>query len=221
VFRVRVVRLWRSPGSHLLSQLPGRRPLSPTKFCGSTIAVLDTIEQGKRTWLDEDNLEIDMNQWAHLYFYLLSSERGRRGSHLSSTIRLRSLVEGPARPREQVAVVIEQPSKSHNGLTAVNAAGVPPRSIMPAFREGTARPATDQVCGTRARRGWRPPDASATACQLPARWAVWLRRWHATAVQHRLDKPEKMHRPFGSRLAQQVVRHVDYDTEHGFNLPCR
>jgi hypothetical protein len=30
-----------------------------------------------------------------------------------------------------------------------------------------------------------------------------------------------MHRLFGSRLAQQVVRHVDYDTEHGFDLPCR
>lgn len=26
---------------------------------------------------------------------------------------------------------------------------------------------------------------------------------------------------FGSRLAQQVVKHVRYDTEHGFDLPCR
>jgi hypothetical protein len=34
-------------------------------------------------------------------------------------------------------------------------------------------------------------------------------------------RPEKAHRLFGSRLAQQVVRHVDYDTEYGFDLPCR
>jgi hypothetical protein len=30
-----------------------------------------------------------------------------------------------------------------------------------------------------------------------------------------------MYRLFGSRLAQQVVRYVDYDTEHGFDLACR
>jgi hypothetical protein len=30
-----------------------------------------------------------------------------------------------------------------------------------------------------------------------------------------------MHRSFGSRLAQQIVRHVDYDTEHGFDLACK
>jgi hypothetical protein len=34
-------------------------------------------------------------------------------------------------------------------------------------------------------------------------------------------RPEKTHRLFGSRLAQQVVKHVVYDTEHGFDLPCR
>ncbi|KAI7704569.1 hypothetical protein KC353_g13409 [Hortaea werneckii] len=33
--------------------------------------------------------------------------------------------------------------------------------------------------------------------------------------------PEKTHRSFGSRLAQQIVRHVSYDTEFGFNLPCK
>ena len=32
---------------------------------------------------------------------------------------------------------------------------------------------------------------------------------------------EKMHRSFGSRLAQQVVRHVTYDAEYGFELPCK
>jgi hypothetical protein len=34
-------------------------------------------------------------------------------------------------------------------------------------------------------------------------------------------RPEKTHRSFGSRLAQQIVRHVSYDTEYGFQLPHR
>jgi hypothetical protein len=34
-------------------------------------------------------------------------------------------------------------------------------------------------------------------------------------------RPDKTHRLFGSRLAQQVVKHVDYDMEYGFDLPCR
>lgn len=33
--------------------------------------------------------------------------------------------------------------------------------------------------------------------------------------------PEKTHRSFGSRLAQQIVRHVYYDTEYGVDLPCK
>lgn len=35
------------------------------------------------------------------------------------------------------------------------------------------------------------------------------------------SRPDKTHRSFGSRLAQQLVRHVSYDTEHGFELPCK
>ena len=34
-------------------------------------------------------------------------------------------------------------------------------------------------------------------------------------------RPEKALRSFGSRLAQQIVRHVSYDTEYGFQLPYR
>jgi hypothetical protein len=34
-------------------------------------------------------------------------------------------------------------------------------------------------------------------------------------------RPEKTHRLLGSRLAQQVVKHVNYDTEFGFDLPCK
>lgn len=34
-------------------------------------------------------------------------------------------------------------------------------------------------------------------------------------------RPEKTHRSFGSRLAQQIVRNVNYDTEYGFELPCK
>jgi hypothetical protein len=34
-------------------------------------------------------------------------------------------------------------------------------------------------------------------------------------------RPEKAHRSFGSRLAQQIVRHVSYDIEYGFQLPYR
>jgi hypothetical protein len=36
-----------------------------------------------------------------------------------------------------------------------------------------------------------------------------------------LIRPEKTHRLLGSRLAQQIVKHVNYDAEHGFDLPCR
>jgi hypothetical protein len=32
-------------------------------------------------------------------------------------------------------------------------------------------------------------------------------------------RPEKTHRLFGSRLAQQIVKHVKYDAEYGFDLP--
>lgn len=34
-------------------------------------------------------------------------------------------------------------------------------------------------------------------------------------------RPEKTHRLFGSRLAQQVIKHIKYDVEHGFDLPWR
>lgn len=34
-------------------------------------------------------------------------------------------------------------------------------------------------------------------------------------------RPEKTHRSFGSRLAQQIARHVSYDTEYGFQLSHR
>jgi hypothetical protein len=32
-------------------------------------------------------------------------------------------------------------------------------------------------------------------------------------------RPDKTHRSFGSRLAQQIVRHVSYDTGYGFEMP--
>lgn len=32
-------------------------------------------------------------------------------------------------------------------------------------------------------------------------------------------RPEKTHRLLGSRLAQQIARHVSYDLEYGFDLP--
>ena len=35
------------------------------------------------------------------------------------------------------------------------------------------------------------------------------------------SRPEKTHRLFGSRLAQQMVKHVKYDAEYGFDLLCR
>ena len=34
-------------------------------------------------------------------------------------------------------------------------------------------------------------------------------------------RPEKTHRLLGSRLAQQVVKHVNYDTEYGYEPPCK
>jgi hypothetical protein len=34
-------------------------------------------------------------------------------------------------------------------------------------------------------------------------------------------RPEKTHRLLGSRLAQQVVKHIEYDVEYGFDLPFR
>jgi hypothetical protein len=66
--RIRVVRLLRSPRSHLLSQRPSKRLFSPTNFYNSTVTVLDKIKEGKRNRSDEDSLEVFMNQWAHLYF---------------------------------------------------------------------------------------------------------------------------------------------------------
>jgi hypothetical protein len=32
---------------------------------------------------------------------------------------------------------------------------------------------------------------------------------------------ENTHRLLGGRLIQQVVKHVSYDTEYGFDLPCK
>jgi hypothetical protein len=55
--------------------LPGKRPFSSRKFYNIKAAVLNRIEQGKRIQSDEDSLEVVINQWAHWYFYLLSSER--------------------------------------------------------------------------------------------------------------------------------------------------
>jgi hypothetical protein len=34
-------------------------------------------------------------------------------------------------------------------------------------------------------------------------------------------RPEKTHRLLGSRLAQQVVKHIEYDAEYSFDLPFR
>jgi hypothetical protein len=34
-------------------------------------------------------------------------------------------------------------------------------------------------------------------------------------------RSDKTHRSFGSKLAQQVVKHVNYDTEYGYNLLCK
>jgi hypothetical protein len=34
-------------------------------------------------------------------------------------------------------------------------------------------------------------------------------------------RPEKTYRLLGSRLAQQIARHVSYDPEYGFELPCK
>lgn len=34
-------------------------------------------------------------------------------------------------------------------------------------------------------------------------------------------RPERTQRLFGSEVAHQIVKHVDCDVEHGFDLPCR
>jgi hypothetical protein len=34
-------------------------------------------------------------------------------------------------------------------------------------------------------------------------------------------RPEKTHRLLGSRLVQQVVKHIEYDAEYGFDLPFK
>lgn len=58
---------------------------------------------------------------------------------------------------------------------------------------------------------------------LPAnfRFGELHRHEGATGQPSSIDwmRPEKTHRSFVSRLAQQVARHVSYDTEYGFELP--
>jgi hypothetical protein len=60
---------------------------------------------------------------------------------------------------------------------------------------------------------------------LPAGFRLGeLYGYEETAVQPSSigwTRPEKTHRLFGSRLAQQVIKHIKYDVEHGFDLPCR
>jgi hypothetical protein len=64
----------------------------------------------------------------------------------------------------------------------------------------------------RAQRGRRPPDTSAANL----RSGEFYGNEGATSQPSRIDwtRPEKTHRLFGRRLAQQLVRHVDYDTEY-------
>ena len=60
---------------------------------------------------------------------------------------------------------------------------------------------------------------------LPANFRVGeLYRYESATVEPSSigwTRPEKTYRLFGSRLAQQIVKHVEYDAEHGFDLLCR
>lgn len=70
-------------------------------------------------------------------------------------------------------------------------------------------------------RGRKTSDASASACKL--RFSELHRHEGAVAQPSSIGwtKPEKTHRSFGGRLAQQIVRNANYDPEYGFELPCK
>jgi hypothetical protein len=116
------------------------------------------------------------------------TESRGRGSHLGSTIRLRSLAERPARQSEQATAVAEQPIKRHYGPTEIDTFSLPPGSSVLALRKGTPRLPTDQIRDASAQRGRRSPDPSIAACQRPTRRALRVRRSYSRAVKHRLGK---------------------------------
>lgn len=73
----------------------------------------------------------------------------------------------------------------------------------------------------RAQRGRAPRDASATTCQLPPGRAISTRRSYRSTVKHLLDDAREDTSTCGSRLVRQIDRHVNYDTEYVFGLPCK
>lgn len=73
----------------------------------------------------------------------------------------------------------------------------------------------------RAQRGRAPHDASATTCQLPPGRAISTRSSYPSTVRHLLGNARKDASTCGSRLVRQIDRHVDYDTEYVFGLPCK
>jgi hypothetical protein len=72
----------------------------------------------------------------------------------------------------------------------------------------------------RTQRGRAPRDASATTCQLPPGRAISTRRSYCSTIKHLLDNFREDASTCGSRLARQTDRHVNYDTEYVFGLPC-
>lgn len=85
-----------------------------------------------------------------------------------------------------------------------------------------ARDLLDQRQSCFAVRALRAAQDHPTHQLLPANFRLGelYRHEAATGLMSSVGwtRPDKAHRRFGSRLAQQVSKHVTYDTEHGFDL---
>jgi hypothetical protein len=104
------------------------------------------------------------------------------------------------------------------------------RSIPRAFlQKATGLPSAQDLldhCQTKFAVRALNTEGDYPACQLlPAnfRFGELYRHEGATGQPSSVGwvRPEKTHRSCGRRHVQQIVRHVSYDTEYGFQLPCR
>ncbi|KAI7221198.1 hypothetical protein KC343_g620 [Hortaea werneckii] len=105
-------------------------------------------------WIKGDTLDerYESGEIKRSTLVLTVKNKKGRGSHLGSTIRLRSLVERSARPSEQAAAVGEQPRKSHYRPTEIDTFGCPPSPSVSALRKETSRLSTDQIRDASAQR---------------------------------------------------------------------
>jgi hypothetical protein len=147
--------------------------------------------------------------------------RSGGGGHFRSAVWLKSLMEMPTRLSEEAAAAAQQPSKSHYRLIEVYASSLPQdQACLPCAKELLDPRETRYLV-----RALSADGDHLTHQLLPANFRLGELYEHESPIRHPSStgwtRPEKTHRLFGSRLAQKVVKHVNYDKEHGFDLPYR